>query len=219
MKLIDFLLSRQHGLSSNIVFENKAIFLQDINAVIELRDWIYCKENQFNDFISKYIIPKNDELYKRDRDEIRQNIPTPQILIQREGGRSESSRPLIAMYLYQKSQLTGDSLLHIRSINKFEQMWAPYFVDIVSTKRSNPKIFKKGFYEYCQSGDMEFMYNSSDSTKPDSGRLRILSFAFHDYVLLMYVFDNNDNELKQDDLNVFAESIKRTKKTESHFDD
>jgi len=212
MKLTDFLISRQHGLSKNIFIENKTILLQDINAVIELRDWNFCDMNQFNDFKSKYIFPKNDEFSKKDREGIRQNIPTPQILIQREGGTSDS-RPLIAMYLYQKSQLTGDSLLHIRSINKFEQMWAPYFINFVLMQRNNPKVFKRNFYEYCQSSDMEFTYSSSDNSKPNSGRLRILSFAFNDYVLLMYVFDNYDNELKQDDLNIFAESIKTVSDT------
>jgi hypothetical protein len=214
MKLTDFLISRQHGLSKNIFIENKTILLQDINAVVELRDWNFCDMNQFNDFKSKYIFPKNEEFSKKDREGIRQNIPTPQILIQREG-RTSDSRPLIAMYLYHKSQLTGDSLLHIRSINKFEQMWAPYFINFVSMKRNNPKVFKREFHEYCQSSDMEFTYSSSDNSKTNSGRLRILSFAFNDYVLLMYVFDNYDydNELKQDDLNTFAESIKITSGT------
>src|SRR5688572_25617394 len=160
MKLTDFLISRQHGRSKNILIENKTILLQDINAIIELHDWSFYDMNRFNDFIAKYIFPKNEEFSKKDREGIRQNIPTPQILIQREDDTSEGSGPLIAMYLYQKSQLTGDSLLHIRSINKFEQMWVPYFINLRVSQRNNPKVFKRGFYEYCQSSDIEFTYSS-----------------------------------------------------------
>jgi len=213
MKLTDFLISRQHGLSKKILIENKTILLQDINAIIELHDWSPNDMNRFKLFIAKYIFPKNEEFSKKDREGIRQNIPTPQILIQREGGTAEGSGPLIAMYLYQKQQLTGDSLLHIRSINKVEQMWVPYFINLSLFQRINPKVIKGGFYEYCQSSDMEFTYSSSEESKISAARLRIISFAFNDFVLLMYVFDNSDNELKQDDLNTFAESIKASSGT------
>lgn len=208
MKLTDFLVSRQSGLSENIIIENKKILLQDINAVIELHDWSFYDMNRFNDFITKYIFPKNEEFSKKDREEIRQNIPTPQILIQKEGGTSEDSNPLMAIYLYQKARLTGDNLLHIRSINKFEQMWFPYFINLGLSQRNNPKVFKRIFYEYCQSSDMEFTYSLSEDSDSNSARLRIISFAFNEHVLLMYVFDKYDNELKQEDLSLFADSIK-----------
>lgn len=208
MKLTNFLISRQHGLSENIVIENETILLHDINAAIELRNWSLYDMRLFNDFISRYIFPKNEEFSKKDREGLRENIPRPQILIQRRDGTSERSRPLIAMYLYHKSQLKGDSLLHVRSINKFEQMWVPYFVNLGLFQRNNPKVFRRGFYEYCQSSDIEFTYSTLDDSTANSGRLRIMSFAFSDHVLLMYVFDNVENELNQEGLDLFADSIK-----------
>jgi hypothetical protein len=209
MNLTDFLISRQHGLSENIVVENETVLLKDINAVIELHHWSFCDIKRFNDFVSTYTFPKNEEFSKKDRDGIRQNIPRPQILIKKQDGTPRGNNPIIAMYLYQKAQLTGDTLLHIRSINKFEQMWIPYFVNLQTFQRSNPRIIKKEFYEYCQSSEMEFTYKFLYDSKVDSARLRIITFAFNNYILLMYVFDKNENELTQEDLNLFIDSIKK----------
>jgi len=213
MKLTDFLISRQYGLSKNIVFKDQTIIFDDINSAFLLGDWNLYDVNRFDDFISKYVFPKNEEFSKKDREGIRQNIPRPQILIRKKIETSEGNSPIIAMYLYQKEQLIGDSLLHIRSINKFEQMWIPYFINSRPFKRDNPKVFKKEFYEYCQSGDIEFTYQFSDAPTIDSARLRIVTFGFKGHVLLAYVFDKPDNELTQEDLNLFVNSIRATSRT------
>lgn len=208
MKLTDFLISRQYGLSDNVIVDDKAILFKDVNAKMDLQNWSVLESIKFSDFISQYEFPKNEEFTKKDKEGIRQNIPRPQILIQKNNSMSNNNAPLIAMYLYKKAQLTGDSLLHIRSINKFEQMWFPYFINLNLSKRDNPKVFKKGFYEYCQSGDINFNYNKINDKTNQTARLRILSFAFNQNILLMYVFDRHQNELDQDALNVLLDSIK-----------
>jgi hypothetical protein len=213
MKLTDFLISRQHGLSKNIVYKDQTIYLEDINSAFQIDDWNFCDANRFENFISKYAFPKNEEFSKKDRERIQQNIPRPQILIQKNCETSEGGSPIIAMYLYQKEHLTGDSLLHIRSINKLEQMWLPYFINVRLFKRGNPRVFRKDFYEYCQSGDIEFTYQFFDAPTIDSARLRIVTFGFKDHVLLAYAFDKMDNELTQEELNVFVNPIRATSQT------
>ncbi len=208
MKLTDFLISRQHGLSINISVYNNSILFKDINAVLELQNWEFVNLKKFTDFISEYEFPKNDEFVKKDRDILKQNIPKPQVMIQKKGNAHSENNPLITIYLYKKSQLTGDSLLHVRSVNKIEQMWVPYFINLISPQRTNPKVYKKDFYEYCQSGDIIFKYNRIGDLFINDARLRILTFAFNQHILLMYVFDQNDNELKQEDLNEFATTFK-----------
>jgi hypothetical protein len=137
MKLIDFLISRQHGLSRNISIDNERIRFHDIQMTLEIKDWNILEIEKFRDFISKYTFPKNEELSKTDRNGIRSNIPEPQVLIRKKIEEQSENNPVIAMYLYEKSQLTSDSLLHIRSINKFEQMWLPYFINYRPERRDN----------------------------------------------------------------------------------
>jgi hypothetical protein len=206
MKLTDYLISRQHGLSENILIDNKTIYFNNIHATLEINEWEIVVVKVFRDFISKYTFPKNEEFAKKDREAIRNNIPKPQVLIQKIADGQTESGPVIAMYLYHKSQLTGDSLLHIRSINKFEQMWLPYFINFSVPKRDNPKVQKRQFYDFCQSTDINFNYKLSDSPEENEARVRVLSFAFNTYVLLMYVFDKNN--LTQEELLTIIDNIK-----------
>ena len=206
MKLTAFIISRQHGLSRNISVKNERIHFHDIHTTMELNEWNIIQTQCFRDFISKYTFPKNEELSKTDSEGIRSKIPEPQVLIQKKIKERTESTPVIAMYLYEKSQLTGDSLLHIRSINKFEQMWLPYFINFRPERRDNSKVHKRQFFEYCQSTDINFKYTLSDSPLENDGRIRILSFAFNSYILLMYVFDKNN--LNQEELLTFIDNIK-----------
>lgn len=206
MKLTDFLTSRQHGLSRNILIDNERIHFHDIQTIFEIKDWNIIEIQKFHDFISKYTFPKNEELTKTDRNGIRSNIPEPQVLIRKKiEGQIENS-PVIAMYLYEKSQLTGDSFLHIRSINKFEQMWLLYFINSRLERRNNPRVHKRQHFEYCLSTDINFSYSLSNSQIENEVRVRILSFAFNSYVLLMYVFDKDN--LPQEELLTFIDNIK-----------
>ncbi|MBS1635685.1 MAG: hypothetical protein JST26_07155 [Bacteroidetes bacterium] len=200
MKLTDFLISRQQGLSKNITVDNETIYFNDIDTTLEIKGWDHIDKQKFRDVVSKYRFPENEEFSKKDWDGIRHNIPEPQVLIQKHDG------PVVAMYLYQKSRLTGDTSLHIRSINKFEQMWLPYFINFKPERRDNPKVYKRQFFEYCQSMDINFKYSFADSQFEHEARVRILSFAFNSCVLLMYVFDKGN--LTQDELLVFIENMK-----------
>ncbi|MCR9017066.1 hypothetical protein [Aquiflexum gelatinilyticum] len=206
MKLTDFLISRQHGLSRNISKDNERIRFHDIHTTLEVNEWNILQIECFRDFISKYTFPLNEELSKTDRNGIRSNIPEPQVLIQKKIKEKSESNPVIAMYLYEKSQLAGDSVLHLRSINKFEQMWLPYFINFRPERRDNPKVHKRQFFEYCQSTDINFKYSLSDSQFESDGRVRTLSFAFNSYVLLMYVFDKDN--LTQEELLTFIDNLK-----------
>jgi len=206
MKLTEFLISRQYGLSRNISIDNERIRFHDIETTMEIKDWNIVEIQKFHDFISRYTFPKKEELKKDDQKGIRSNIPPPQILIQKKTERLSENSPVIAMYLYEKTHLTGDSLLHIRSINKFEQMWLPYFINFGSERRDNPRVHKGQLFEYCQSTDINFVYSLSDSQLENDARIRILSFAFNSYVLLMYVFDKDN--LPQEELLTFIDNIK-----------
>ena len=174
------------------MIDNERICFHDINTTLELKGWNVLEIQKFRDFISKFKFPKNEELSKTDRNGIRSNIPEPQVLIQKEIDDKSDNNPVIAMYLYEKSQLTSDSLLHIRSLNKLEQMWLSYFINLIVLKRDNPKVQKRQFYDFCQSTDINFNYKLLDSIKEIEARVRVLSFAFNTYILLMYVFDKND---------------------------
>ena len=44
-------------------------------------------------------------------------------------------------------------------INKFEQMEIRYFLKFTSAPINEPKIQKRGFYEFCQSSDILFDYD------------------------------------------------------------
>jgi hypothetical protein len=205
MKLTDFLISRQYGLSRNISIDHEKIHFHDIQITMKIKDWNIVEIQKFHDFISRYTFPKNEELKKDDRKGIRSNIPEPQILIQKKTEQLSENSPIIAMYLYEKSQLAGDSLLHIRSINKFEQMWLPYFINFRLERRDNPRVHKGQLFEYCQSTDINFSYSLSDSQLENDARIRILSFAFNSYVLLMYIFDKDN--LPQEEILTFIDNI------------
>ena len=83
MKLTDFLVSRQYGLSRNISIDDERIRFHDIQTSMEIKEWNIVEIQKFHDFISRYTFPKNEELKKDDRKGIRGNIPAPQILLQK----------------------------------------------------------------------------------------------------------------------------------------
>ena len=205
MDLMQFLKSRKHGLSDNIYVNENTILLKDIYTEITLNNWLLSDINKFDDFLSKYTFPENDELSKKHKNEVYKYIPRPQVIIEKKSYPQIEANPIIALYLYQKEFLTGNSPLHTRSINKFEQMYIPYFVKTLST-RNNPQIIRKDNYEYCQSADFNFDYDLINNTK-GSARLRILTFSFNKHVLFMYVFDKKTHELTQGELDSFIEQI------------
>src|SRR5690606_22762468 len=107
MKLTEFLESRQYGLSRYISIDNERIRFHDIETTMEIKDWNIVEIQKFHDFISRYTFPKKEELKKDDQKGIRSNIPPPQILIQKKTERLSENSPVIAMYLYEKTHLTG----------------------------------------------------------------------------------------------------------------
>jgi hypothetical protein len=204
MRLTDFLIWRQHGLSKNFLLNETNVIFKDVNTSIDFQGWGTLDEGRYDDFVSKYKFPDNSEFSKKDRDDIRENIPKPQVLIQKV---ENCCRPIIAMYLYVKSQLTGDSVMHIRSINKFEQMWVPYFFTFQGYRRSNPKVIRKDSFQYCQSEDLNFTYSFTEENVNTSARLRILTFSLGDHILMWYVFDREDEKLHQHEIEELINNI------------
>jgi len=94
---------------------------------------------------------------------------------EKNGSNPANNNPLIGMYLYGKEQLTGDSILNVRSVNKFEQMWIQYFINLKLSRRDNPKSYTKEFFEYSISGDLNFNYALSGDQSIFTARLRILA--------------------------------------------
>jgi hypothetical protein len=193
--LIDFLKSRQHGFKEGISIEKNTIIFSEPCIKIDMTNWEFLAPEKYDDFISRYVFPANEDLSAKDRKGVRENFPEPNIILQQKTRKQTTAAPLIVMYLYHKTQLTGDSLLLIRSINKFEQMWTPYFMNLQKPSRSNPRRIKKDFFEYCQSGEMKFTYSLSNEESVQEAALRILTFSFNDLILLMYVFDTNEYPL------------------------
>jgi len=126
-----------------------------------------------------------------------------QILLKRIGKESEVR---IALALYKKETLTGKTLLHLRSINKFEQMEIRYFLNFKVGMINDPKIQKRDFYEFCQSNDILFDYNFLNDETVNTARLRIVTLLFSDYILLLYAFDKNLS-LEQEELDYLINSF------------
>lgn len=206
MKLTSLLIHKKLGQCNNINIDNQHIIFNDINAILPLNDWEYAELTEFDEFITKYNFPQKDEFKKKDRDAVRDSFPKPQILLRKH--KNDNIR--IALALYEKKTLTGQNLLHLRSINKFEQMEIRYFLKFTIAPINEPKIQKKEFYEFCQSSDIYFDYDFVDDSKTHSARLRIITIRFDEHILLLYAFDKDEN-LNQSELNSLVESFKSSR--------
>lgn len=203
MKLTDLLINKKFGQCKNIDIESNQIVFNDIKVILPLNNWQCADLSEFDNIISKYSFPKKEEFKKKDRDAVRDCFPKPQIILKKNG----QNDIRIALALYPKKTLIGNTLLHLRSINKFEQMEIRYFLKFTSAPINEPKIKKRDFYEFCQSSDIIFDYDFIEDSKINSARLRIITCGFNDYVLLLYAFDRNET-LDQIELESLAESFK-----------
>jgi hypothetical protein len=203
LKLTDLLLHKKFGQCQNIDIKDDYVIFYDINSILPLNNWEYADLNEFDNFISKYNFPQNKEFKKKDKEAVRESFPKPQFILKK----YDNQNIRIAFALYEKKTLTGQNILHLRSINKFEQMEIKYFLNTTIAPINEPKIQKRGFYEFCQSSDIYFNYGFLDNETVHSARLRIITFRFDEYILLMYAFDRN-GELEQTEIDKISESIK-----------
>lgn len=206
MKLINLLIHKKINQSINISIEKDHIIFNDLLAILYLNQWKYVDLNEFDSFISKYTFPERKEFKRKDREAVRDYFPKPQILLTKTGQENDIR---VALALYQKKTLTGKTLLHLRSINKFEQMEIRYFIDFKTAPINDPKMQKRNFYEFCQSSDIFFDYNLSDETATKSARLRIITISVDDFIILLYAFDKN-LALGQEELDLLINSFKVT---------
>lgn len=206
VKLVDLLIHKKFGQCKNIETKKDRIIFNDLKVHLDLDSWSYADLSEFDKFISTYNFPENKEFKKKDRDTVRSNFPKPQFLLRKHS----ENNIRIALALYPKKTLTGETLLHLKSINKFEQMEIRYFLKFTRAAMNEPKIIKKDFYEYCQSSDFYFNYDFEGNTEIFSARLRIITFRFNEHILLMYAFDKNEI-LEQSEIDKLAESFKSFK--------
>lgn len=205
MKLSDLLIHKKLGQLNNIVFEKNNIIFNDIKAVLSLNEWSYSELSEFDSFIAKYNFPNREEFKKKDKESVRELFPKPQVILKK---KKKENEVRVAIALYLKQTLTGKTLLHLRSINKFEQMEIRYFLDFTKGSINDPKIEKRVFFEFCQSSDILFNYNFTENLELNSARLRIVTLAFNEFIMLLYVFDKNTS-LTQEELDSLINSFKK----------
>src|SRR5690606_26616899 len=205
MKLSDLLIHKKTGQLNNIVFEKKHIIFNDIKAVLSLNEWNYSEQSEFDSFIASYDFPNREEFKKKDKESVRELFPKPQVILKKNEKENEVR---VAIALYLRQTLTGKTLLHLRSINKFEQMEIRYFLDFTKGPINDPKIEKRDFFEFCQSSDILFNYNFIGNLESNSARLRIVTLAFNEFIMLLYAFDKNTS-LTQDELDSLINSFKK----------
>ncbi|AWH84737.1 hypothetical protein HYN59_06200 [Flavobacterium album] len=208
MRLTDLLIHKKFGQSKNVDIRKECIVFQDINAVLFLNEWQICNLDEFDNFISHYNFPNHKEFKQKDKDRVRNNFPKPQVLLTKV---EQDHNVRVALALYPKELLTGNTLLHLRSINKFEQMDIRYFINYTSAPINEPKIVKHEFYEYCQSSDILFDCNFINNLVSEFWRLRIVTLKFEEFIMLMYAFDKNQS-LSQEELNSLVTSFKHKPK-------
>lgn len=83
-----------------------------------------------------------------------------------------------------------------------------YFLDFTKGPINDPKIEKRDFFEFCQSSDILFNYNFTENLELNSARLRIVTLAFNEFIMLLYVFDKNTS-LTQEELDSLINSFKK----------
>ncbi|WP_017734124.1 hypothetical protein [Nafulsella turpanensis] len=193
---------------------NNTIFIKDLDLTIDFgSDWLVSPDERFNEFMNDYIFPAEEDLSKKDRENYKNAIFPPLKIIEKREKKGGTFSPVMVIYLYERKALTGPSNLHIRSINKFEMMWAPYLIDASGPYRTNPKVFKICGYPASLSQIMNFIYKSKDYPDGINSRLRTLTIDLAPYVLAFYLIDNTESFVDDIEVKSLIEGIK-TKEAE-----
>ncbi|WP_202029329.1 hypothetical protein [Galbibacter mesophilus] len=184
---------------------NNRIEIDQIGIGIELSDkFTLADKSDFRNFINDYEFPKNLELSKKDREGFKNELFEPIFTL----SDKENARPIIACYLFNVNDLKGNTNLNIRSITKYELMWAEYILESKNNRRVNVIRVVTNGINGSISENYWFVYKSKSSNSEKLSRLRIMNLEINDYVLTFYIIDDEQNDLNETELKKFISGIK-----------
>ena len=205
MNLTKEIKNRKNSFDPEVKVSNNRIEIDQIGVEIQFSDkFIVTDKTEFQELIADYQFPKNTELSKKDREGFEKAIFEPIFTL----SDKENKRPIIACYLYNVYALKGSSNLNIRSITKYELMWAEYLVESKNNRRVNVKRVVTNGINGSLSEDYWFIHRSKSNNSELLSRLRILSLEFGDYVLTFYIVDDEQNALSETELENLINGIK-----------
>ena len=205
MNLTKEIKNRKIGFEPKVKVSNNRIEIDQIGIGIELSDkFTLADKSDFRNFINDYEFPKNLELSKKDREGFKNELFEPVFTL----SDKENTRPIITCYIFNVNDLKGISNLNIRSITKYELMWAEYFLESKNNRRVNVKRVVTNGINGSISENYWFVYKSKSSNSEKLSRLRIMNLEINDYVLTFYIIDDEQNELNETELEKFISGIK-----------
>ncbi|PCJ94758.1 MAG: hypothetical protein COA50_10205 [Flavobacteriaceae bacterium] len=204
MKLTDQIKTRELKFKPKVeIFEN-TIELNDIGISIPIPNGFEIDNGGvFDKFKAEYVFPDNSEFSTKDRESFEKVIFPPVFALKKGNG-----RPVIACYLFDVRALKGRSNLHIRSINKYELMWAPYLAKKTNEIPMNAKRIMKNELTGALSTEYGFDYKTKNGTVPIPSNLRILTYEVVNFVLTFYIIYDNTNNFEQTEIDSFVDGIK-----------
>jgi hypothetical protein len=205
MNLTKEITSRKLNFEPQVEISNESIKIKDIGISVDLiENFVIAEKETFEKFKTEYLFPENPELNKKDRDSFVNAIFQPIFILEN----SEKKRPIIACYLFDVRALKGKNNLNIRSINKFELMWASYLAESKNERRLNAKRIVANELNGAISEIYRFEYKTKNGSENKLSNLRILTFEIKDYILTFYIVDDEKNGLNQAELEKFINGIK-----------
>tara|TARA_R110002096_G_scaffold252787_2_gene445654 strand:+ start:1369 stop:1992 length:624 start_codon:yes stop_codon:yes gene_type:complete len=205
MNLTKEIKNRKIGFEPKVKVSNNRIEIEKIGIGIELSGkFTVADKSEFRNFISDYEFPKNLELSKKDREGFEKELFEPIFTL----SDKENNRPIIACYLFNVNDLKGNTNLNIRSITKYELMWAEYVLESKNNRRVNVKRVVTNGINGSISENYWFAYKSKSTNSDILSRLRILNLEINDYVLTFYIVDDEQNALSETELEKFINGIK-----------
>ena len=205
MNLTKEIKNRKISFDPKVKLSNKRIEIDEIGIGIELSDkLIVADKSEFRNFISDYEFPKNLELSKKDREGFEKELFEPIFTL----SDKENNRPIIACYLFNVYALKGKTNLNIRSITKYELMWAEYILESKNNRRINVKRVVTNGINGSISEDYWFAYKSKSNNSEILSRLRILNLEINECVLTFYIVDDELKNLSKTELEKFISGIK-----------
>ena len=209
MNLTNQINIRQLNYKPKVDSQDGKLVISDLGVSINLSSkFRFSPENSFQSFLDNYMFPDNEELNKKDKETYKKVIFPPLKILESCDKTEEGFRPIVLIYLYDREALTGTSQLHIWSINKFEMMWAPYFIDSSGPYRTNPKVLKIDGIPSSLSQALNFNYKSKNHPDGISSYLRTLTIDLQNYILAFYIVDNVQNRINDADLQGLIKGIK-----------
>jgi len=207
MNLTKEIKNRKIGFEPKVKVSKNLIEIEKIGIGIDIDlsdKFTLADKSDFRNFINDYEFPKNLELSKKDREGFMNELFEPIFTL----SDKENTRPIIACYLFNVNDLKGNTNLNIRSITKFELMWAEYILESKNNRRVNVKRVVTNGINGSISENYWFVYKSKNSNSEKLSRLLILNLEINDYVLTFYIIDDEQNELNETELEKLISGIK-----------